>query len=256
MVVPGRGEYLNIPINQAAKDFADAWDRQKEESAGHECSAYGAPALMEIPARLHITWADDLTLKVETDAGHQTRLLHFASAPPVSAPLGGSNPRYRDGPPPVGGVPSVAPGSRFGLTAEPAAPDTLQTPEPRSLQGWSVAEWQLHGMRQAGIGIGMAGAENEVRGPPDTHPPGSLKVITTRLTAGLLRKNGLPYSDQASMLEYWDVQVDSDTGLKILALTSELTDPTYLRAPYVHNPIYVAEPDASKWDPSPCSLEH
>lgn len=220
MVVPGRGEYLDIPLNQRAKDFADAWSRQKDEAAGRECSAYGAPALMEIPERLHISWVDDLTLKVQTDAGEQARLLHFT----------------------------------------PPARDTPGASIPPSWQGYSVASWQLHGTQPGGpgigIGIGMAGSENETRGGPiDPHPNGTLRVQTTHLLGGLLRKNGLPYSDQATMLEYWDVQVDPVSGLQILTITSELTDPTYLVAPYVHNPIFVREPDNSKWDPAPCSLE-
>ena len=32
---------------------------------------------MSVPGRLHITWQDDQTLKIETDNGQQTRLLHF-----------------------------------------------------------------------------------------------------------------------------------------------------------------------------------
>ena len=55
----------------------DAWDPAKDEAAGLQCKAYGAPAIMRVPGRLHITWQDDNTLKIETDAGQQTRLLHF-----------------------------------------------------------------------------------------------------------------------------------------------------------------------------------
>jgi hypothetical protein len=57
------------------------------------------------------------------------------------------------------------------------------------------------------------------------------------------------------MLEYWDVHKDPVSGLEILTITTELTDPVYLAAPYVHNPIFVRETDASKWDPAPCSLQ-
>ena len=34
---------------------------------------------MRVPGRFHITWADDRTLKIETDAGMQTRLLRFGA---------------------------------------------------------------------------------------------------------------------------------------------------------------------------------
>jgi hypothetical protein len=53
-------------------------------AAGNEpCRVYAAGGSLRVPGRLHITWADDNTLKVEMDAGTQTRLLHFnPSAPP------------------------------------------------------------------------------------------------------------------------------------------------------------------------------
>ena len=47
--------------------------KQREE----QCKSYGAPGLMRAPTRLHITWLDDTTLKLETDYGMQTRLLQF-----------------------------------------------------------------------------------------------------------------------------------------------------------------------------------
>ena len=77
MVTPAKGDYASIPITAEAKKAADLWDPAKDEAAGEQCKSYGAPALMRIPARLHITWQDDATLKVEVDAGTQTRLLHF-----------------------------------------------------------------------------------------------------------------------------------------------------------------------------------
>ncbi len=80
MVVPGRGEYVDIPINLKAKQYADAWSAAADEAAGKQCEAYGAAALMRIPERLQIGWQDDSTLKIDTDAGMQTRLLRFKPA--------------------------------------------------------------------------------------------------------------------------------------------------------------------------------
>lgn len=77
MLTPPKGDYASIPITPAAKLFADTWDPAKDEAAGEQCKSYGAPALMRLPGRLHITWQDDNTLKIEMDAGMQTRLLHF-----------------------------------------------------------------------------------------------------------------------------------------------------------------------------------
>ena len=77
MVTPAKGDYASIPLNVAGKNLADAWDPAKDEGAGEQCKSYGAPGLMRGPTRLHITWLDDTTLKLETDYGIQTRLLQF-----------------------------------------------------------------------------------------------------------------------------------------------------------------------------------
>ena len=45
------------------------------------CRAYGAGGSMRVPGRLNITWADDNTLKIDLDAGTQTRLLRFGQTP-------------------------------------------------------------------------------------------------------------------------------------------------------------------------------
>ena len=79
MVTPPKGKYLGVPLNAAARRVADAWDPAKDEAAGEQCKSYGAAALMRVPGRLHITWDNDTTMKIETEAGTQTRLLHFGS---------------------------------------------------------------------------------------------------------------------------------------------------------------------------------
>jgi hypothetical protein len=88
MVTPPKGDYLGIPMTVEAKKVADAWDPARDEAAGEQCKSYGAPALMSVPGRLHITWQDDSTLKIETDAGMQTRLFRFGvqQAPRAAAP--------------------------------------------------------------------------------------------------------------------------------------------------------------------------
>ena len=78
MVTPLKGDAASIPTNAEARKVIDAWDPAKDEAAGLQCKAYGAPAIMRVPGRLHITWQDDKTLKIETDSGQQTRLLHFS----------------------------------------------------------------------------------------------------------------------------------------------------------------------------------
>ena len=82
MVTPAKGDYAGVPITLEAKKVGDAWDPAEDEAAGEQCKAYGAPGLMAMPTRLHITWQDENTLKVETDAGTQTRLFHFGNWKP------------------------------------------------------------------------------------------------------------------------------------------------------------------------------
>jgi hypothetical protein len=86
MVTPIKGDFAGIPLNPAGRRLGEAWDPAKDEAAGEQCKAYGAPALMRIPGRLHITWQDDNTLKIEADAGTQTRLLHFTGTPDNAKP--------------------------------------------------------------------------------------------------------------------------------------------------------------------------
>src|SRR5688572_28598633 len=63
MVTPRKGDYQGVQMTPEAAKVADAWDPAKDEAAGEQCKSYGAPALMSVPGRLHITWQDDTTLK-------------------------------------------------------------------------------------------------------------------------------------------------------------------------------------------------
>ena len=89
MITPSRGDFPSIPINLAAQKIAEAWDPARDEAAGEQCKAYGAPGLMRGPTRLHITWLDEDTLKLETDYGMQTRLFEFRNAPTGAPSLQG-----------------------------------------------------------------------------------------------------------------------------------------------------------------------
>jgi hypothetical protein len=112
MVTPLKGDSASVPLNPAAKKVMAEWDPAKDEAAGNQCRAYGAAAIMRMPGRLHITWQDENTLKVETDAGTQTRNLRFLStgsgqtaAAPKEAPSwqGSSVARWEQGLTPLGG---------------------------------------------------------------------------------------------------------------------------------------------------------
>ena len=87
MVTPLKGDAASVPTTAAARKVIDAWDPAKDEAAGLQCKAYGAPAIMRVPGRLHISWQDQNTLKVDTDAGQQTRLFHFTGESPRGSAL-------------------------------------------------------------------------------------------------------------------------------------------------------------------------
>lgn len=86
MVTPPKGDYASLPLTPEAIKVADSWDPARDTAAGEQCRAYGAPAIMRIPGRIRIGWENETTLKVETEAGTQTRLFHFGAAPAAAAP--------------------------------------------------------------------------------------------------------------------------------------------------------------------------
>src|SRR3989442_14482109 len=81
MITPLKGDYLGIPLNDEGRRVANTWDPARDEAAGEQCRSYGAANIMRVPARLHITWQDDQTVKLETDSGMQTRLFYFGVPP-------------------------------------------------------------------------------------------------------------------------------------------------------------------------------
>jgi len=83
MLAAPKGDTQGVPLNEEGHKVADNWDPNADKSSGNLCKAYGAAALMRMPERLHITWQDESTLKIEADAGQQVRLLHWGGrAPP------------------------------------------------------------------------------------------------------------------------------------------------------------------------------
>ncbi|MGA2882220.1 MAG: hypothetical protein ABSG13_24980 [Bryobacteraceae bacterium] len=120
MVTPLKGDAASIPINAQARKIVDAWDPAKDEAAGLQCKAYGAPAVMRLPGRLHITWQDDNTLKIETDAGIQARLFRFGGQAPAHGPVswqGYSAAQW---------IPEEAPGGGLGVRRAANPPRSLE----------------------------------------------------------------------------------------------------------------------------------
>ena len=190
MVTPRKGVYDTLNLNPEGRRVGDTWDPAKDEAAGEQCRAYGAGNIMRMPGRLHITWDNPNTLKMETDAGMQTRLLRFGAA--------------------------------AALPGEP------------SWQGNSVAEWEAAG-----------GA----RGAPRS---GNLKVVTTNLKPGYIRRNGAPYSKNTVVTEYYDLHT-TPNGDRWISLTTKVEDPTYFTRPYITTTDFKKLPDAAGWNPTPCS---
>jgi hypothetical protein len=80
MVTPKKGVYDTLTLNAEGRRVGDTWDPARDEAAGEQCRSYGAGNIMRVPGRLHITWENDTTLRIDTDAGTQTRLFHFGPA--------------------------------------------------------------------------------------------------------------------------------------------------------------------------------
>jgi|SRR5665213_8898 len=80
MMVPGKGDYAGVPLTQAGRKLADGWDPKKDEADGNACRPFGPPGVMRAPGRIRISWADDDTIKLETEAGTQTRMFYFKNS--------------------------------------------------------------------------------------------------------------------------------------------------------------------------------
>jgi len=191
MVTPPKGDFTSIPISDEGRRVAGEWDPASDGS----CKAFGAAGLMRMPTRLRISWQGDDVLKVESDAGEQTRLLRFTSEQPSGS---------------------------------------------RSLQGFSVAEWET---------LGVPGARAGGRGGGPV--PLALKVTTTNLSEGWLRRNGIAYSEDTTLLEYWD-RVQFPNGDGWLTVSQYVSDPRYLTGEYTTSMHFKKEPDGAKWKPTPC----
>jgi hypothetical protein len=219
------------------------FDPAADEAAGLQCKGYGAPALMRLPGRARISWEDDVTLKLEYDTGEQTRLLHFGGRPPAGT-----------------------------------------QPAQFSWQGYSVAEWELQGPVVARGGFGALGGARGGGPPPGAGPPAaapapaagppapggpvggpgrgfgfgppplsrSLKVVTTQLRPGYVRKNGVPYSAGAVLTEYFDLRTESN-GDTWFTVVSIIEDPENINTAYITSSDFKKEADGSKWASTPCS---
>jgi hypothetical protein len=193
MVTPPKGDYASVPMTAEARKVADDWNPARDMAAGEACRAYGAAAIMRVPGRIRISWQDDSTLRIDTEAGTQTRLFRF----------GGSRP----------------------LEGKP------------SWQGVSTAQWDIVGGRR---GAAPAG--------------GSLQAVTTGLRPGYLRKNGVPYSADAVVREYFN-RTTEPNGDSWLVVTTVVEDARYLTGRFVTSSHFKKAADGSIWNPTPCEAQ-
>ena len=212
MLTPSPGDYMSVPLNPAAAAIADAWDLEADNAAGLQCKAFGGASILRVPTRLQIAWEDDHTLSIDADSGTQTRMLHFSA----------------EGRRPL-----------LSMMLDHAG-------EELSWQGYSVAEWENPQIDRAVMDRLSRRFED-----PVAPPGGALRVVTTRMRPGYLRANGIPYSEDAILTEYFN-RFTAPTGEEWFVVTAIVDDPMYLTQPYVTSSHFRREPDASKWNPTPC----
>jgi hypothetical protein len=198
MVTPPKGDTASVPINAAGRKAAAAWDLAADRARGDMCKAFGPPGLIRQPTRIRIQWENDATLRLDFDAGTQTRRLHFGGAPAAGA---------------------------------------------RSLQGHSVARWFRQPQNRGIFGRGGAASG------------GSLEVVTTNLTAGYLRPNGVPYGVRTTVKEFFDSFTLPDNDGTWLIVTTVVEDPEFLTQEFVLSSQFKRETDLTKWNPRACEIQ-
>lgn len=191
MTTAPAGDYEGFSLTPQGREIADNWDPAADEAAGQACKAYGAGGIMRMPTRLRIDWQGDDVLRIQSDAGMQTRLL------------------------------------KFGPAQDGAGEGTWQ--------GVSEARWQLE--REGGF-----------RSPVVN---GTLAVTTTDMRPGYLRRNGVPYGEDATLTEYIEHVTREDQ--EYLIVISILEDPAHHAGPVITSSNFRRETDgAEAWDPQPC----
>ncbi len=214
-VTPARGDFIAVPLNTEGDKLAKAWDPDADVRNGNQCKPFGAAAIFRLPTRVHITWVDDSTLKMDFDLGTQSRTVYFDKSKPLGERTwqGHAIGQWIDVPPPQP--------PRGGTADDPSA--------------------RRGAAPEAG---GRGAARNQI---------GGLKIVTTNIRAQYLRMNGVPVSEKAVVTDYVD-RVPGPDGAEWLIVKTIVDDPTYMSQPYITSSQFKREPDASKWNPTPCEL--
>lgn len=121
---------------------------------------------------------------------------------------------------------------------------------PMGWQGYSVASWEYG----RGFDLRLPPAPNGRQEAQARAAGGTLKVVTTNLKPGYLRRNGVPFSEQTTVSEYFEIQPDP-RGTPWFVVTTIVSDPKYLLRDFITSSNFKKEPDDSKWHPTPCARE-
>ena len=229
MATPPKGDVSSVPVNAEGRKATLAWNLDADNQGGLQCKAFGVAGLTRQPGRIRISWQDDDTLKMEFEAGTQTRLLHFNKSMPA--------------------------------------------PAEKTWQGFSRADWEGPGVGRGAAPVGdqrvtggglpgalgvPGGGGNGLRGGP---PPrgqarintgGDLKIVTTNFREGYLRKNGVPYSEQAVLTEYIHRLPTHPNGDNWLQVITIVEDPRYLSQPFYTSTNFRLEANDLSFKPRPC----
>jgi hypothetical protein len=237
-VTAGRGgptaDVASIPVSAEGRKVAASWSLEADNAAGNQCKAFGVGGIMRQPGRIRVSWQNDQTLKMEFDAGTQTRLLNFdrAAQPGAEKTWQGHSFAVWEGP---------------GVGRGTAAPAADGRADPR-VTGGGIIDRSVPG----GGGGGLRG------GPPPRQQAqiqrgGSLKVVTTNFREGYLRKNGVPYSEQATITEYFHRLPTHPNGDNWMHVLTIVEDPRYLSQPFYTSTHFRLEANDAGFRPAPCA---
>ena len=180
---PELGDYLGLPITDAARLRADSWDASIATLPEWQCRPHPADYGTRGPADLRI-WKEVDTQTQQVIAYH-THVQWQAQERTI----------WMDGRP------------------HPSED------EPHTWQGFSTGKWDGN----------------------------QLTVTTTHLKEAYVRRNGVPRSDRATLVEHWIRHGD------FMTLVSIITDPVYLTEPFIRTTNWELSPHQAI-DPYPCEV--
>jgi glyoxylase-like metal-dependent hydrolase (beta-lactamase superfamily II) len=180
---PEIGDYLGLPINNAARLRGDAWDASLLTVPEHQCKPHPSDYSPRGPANLRI--AKVIDRDTQQLVAYQTHISW------------------------------EAPERTIWMDGRPHPPAWA----PHTWQGFSTGKW-----------------EGDM-----------LTITTTHLKIGWIRRNGIPRSDRATVVEHWIRHENYLTWVVII------TDPVYLTEPFIRTTDFVADPD-QQIAPYPCEI--